>query len=56
LSHAFIKHTVYSGMQMDLVSALDFESFVVASIYESDDRREGISAFFEKRTPQFKGR
>lgn len=56
LSHAFIKHTVYTGMQMDLVSSLDYESFIVATIYESEDRREGIDAFFQKRTAQFKGR
>lgn len=56
LSHAFIKHTVYTGMQMDLVSALDYESFIVASIYETEDRREGINAFFNKREAKFKGR
>ncbi|MFT5172416.1 MAG: enoyl-CoA hydratase/carnithine racemase [Gammaproteobacteria bacterium] len=56
LSHAFIKRSVYAGMQMDLQSALDYESFIVATIYESEDRREGIGAFFEKRTAQFKGR
>jgi len=56
LSHAFVKRVIYSGMQMDLDSALDFESFVVASIYETADRKEGIGAFLEKRTAKFKGR
>tara|TARA_R110002020_G_scaffold136630_5_gene304605 strand:- start:12367 stop:13149 length:783 start_codon:yes stop_codon:yes gene_type:complete len=56
LSHAFIKHTVHTGMQMDLVSALDFESFIVASIYETKDRREGIDAFLNKRPAKFAGR
>jgi len=56
LSHAFIKHTVYNGMQMDLVSSLDYESFIVSTIYETEDRREGIGAFFEKRKADFKGR
>ncbi len=56
LSHAFIKHTVHTGMQMDLVSSLDYESFIVATIYESEDRREGIGAFLEKRQSKFKGR
>jgi enoyl-CoA hydratase/carnithine racemase len=55
LSHAFIKHTVHTGSQMDLVSALDYESFVVSSIYETKDRKEGIAAFLEKREPQFRG-
>ena len=56
LSHAFVKRVIYSGMQMDLASALDFESFVVTSIYETADRKEGIGAFLEKRTAKFKGR
>ena len=55
LSHAFIKHTVYTGLQMDLVSALDYESFIVATIYGTKDRREGIGAFLEKRKAVFKG-
>lgn len=56
LSHALIKHTVYTGLQMDLVSSLDYESFIVATAYATEDRREGINAFFEKRKPVFKGR
>lgn len=56
LSHALIKHTVYTGMQMDLNSALDYETFLVTSVYQSQDRKEGIAAFFEKRKPNFKGR
>lgn len=56
LSHAFVKHTVYKGMQMDLESALDYESFIVATIYETADRKEGIGAFLEKRKAKFQGK
>jgi enoyl-CoA hydratase/carnithine racemase len=56
LSHAFVKRAVYKGMQMDLDSALDYESFIVTSIYETDDRKEGIGAFLEKRKAKFQGR
>ncbi len=56
LSHALIKHTVYTGLQMDLVSSLDYETFIVTTAYQTQDRKEGIAAFFEKRKPNFKGR
>lgn len=55
LSHAFIKHTVYKGLQMDLASGLDYEAFIAAAAYHSEDRREGIGAFFEKRPANFRG-
>lgn len=56
LSHAFIKRAVYRGLQMDLASALEFEAFLVTTIYASEDRKEGISAFLEKRQAKFKGK
>lgn len=56
MSHALIKHTVYTGLQMDLTSALDYEMFIVTTVYGTDDRQEGIKAFFERRKPNFKGR
>ncbi len=55
LSLAFIKRAVYRGIQMDLDSALDFEAMLVTTIYGTEDKQEGISAFLEKREPKFKG-
>jgi enoyl-CoA hydratase/carnithine racemase len=55
LSLAFIKRAVYRGMQMDLASALDFETLLVTTIYGTDDKQEGISAFLQKREAKFKG-
>lgn len=55
LSLAFIKRVVYRGLQMDLASALEFEAFLVSTIYSSQDRKEGISAFLEKRPAKFTG-
>jgi enoyl-CoA hydratase/carnithine racemase len=54
-SLAYIKHTVHTGLQMDMTSALDYESFLVSTIYETKDRREGIGAFLEKRKAKFTG-
>jgi len=56
LSLALVKRAVHRGMQMDLASAIEFETFVVTTIYGTHDKQEGISAFLEKRTAQFKGK
>ncbi len=51
-----IKHSVNFGGQMDLASALMFEIEVYNRMVPTEDRREGINAFNEKRKPVFKGR
>jgi enoyl-CoA hydratase/carnithine racemase len=56
LSHALIKRAVRQGMQMDLASGVEFETLVVTTIYGTEDKHEGISAFLEKREASFKGR
>jgi len=56
LSLALVKRAVHRGMQMDLASAIEFETFLVTTIYGTEDKQEGISAFLEKRAARFKGK
>lgn len=55
LSLAWIKRSVHRGTQMDLASALEFETFLVSTIYQTADRKEGIGAFLAKRKAKFTG-
>jgi enoyl-CoA hydratase/carnithine racemase len=55
LSLAFAKRAVRAGMQMDLSSAIEFERLLVTAVYGTEDRKEGIAAFLQKRAAVFKG-
>jgi enoyl-CoA hydratase len=51
-----IKSCVNAGMQMELPAGLKYEGRVATILINSEDRREGMRAFVEKRTPVFQGR
>ena len=53
---ALIKSTVNTGLDMDLPSALSLENESFTLTYVSEDGREGMAAFAEKRKPNFKGK
>ncbi|HVB15392.1 MAG TPA: enoyl-CoA hydratase-related protein [Stellaceae bacterium] len=50
------KHSIHHGLQMDLASAMLFEIEAYNRMVPTEDRREGIASFNEKRKPKFKGR
>ena len=50
------KHAIHYGLQMDLASGIMFEIEAYNRMVPTEDRREGIASFNEKRKPQFKGR
>jgi enoyl-CoA hydratase/carnithine racemase len=51
-----IKRAVLSGLDVPLASGLALERELQQQLFISEDAREGIAAYVEKRTPTFKGR
>ncbi len=48
-----LKDSVQNGLSMSLHEALNFEIKNFILTFASEDRREGFSAFMEKRKPRF---
>ncbi len=51
-----IKRCVDNGLNMDLASGLTLEMDCFSIAFTSEDGREGINAFVEKRRPNYKGK
>jgi enoyl-CoA hydratase len=51
-----MKAMVHAGMEGSLVAALMLEKYAQGALVQTDDKVEGISAFLEKRKPDFNGR
>ena len=51
-----IKKSIRFGGQMELRTAFRFEVEAYNRLVDTDDRREGVSAFNEKRPAVFNGR
>ncbi|HEX9533984.1 MAG TPA: enoyl-CoA hydratase-related protein, partial [Stellaceae bacterium] len=50
------KHAIHFGMQVDLANGMMLEIEAYNRMVPTEDRREGVLAFNEKRKPRFKGR
>jgi enoyl-CoA hydratase len=50
------KRAVQQGQSLGLADGCAFETGVFAAAFATADQREGMTAFLDKRTPQFRGR
>jgi enoyl-CoA hydratase len=53
---AAAKSAVRAAGEMPMEAGLRYETELFITCFGSDDKREGIAAFLEKRTPTFHGR
>jgi len=51
-----IKRSVQTGAEIPFESALALERELQQQLFQSEDAREGLEAYVQKRKPQFKGR
>ena len=51
-----IKRAVQSGLEMGLEQGLAFERELQAELFASEDAKEGLNAYIDKRTPAFRAR
>ncbi len=50
------KEAVNNGVEMDLARACVYEADLFSLCFASDEQREGMTSFLEKRSPDFKGK
>ena len=50
------KQAIDKGQQTDVHTAMTFELYAAGILFDTEDRKEGMRAFVEKRAPVFRGR
>jgi len=56
IAHRFMKENINRAITADLRTALDAEAVAMSRAGQTEDHREGATAFMEKRDPAFRGR
>jgi len=56
LALGFSKRLLNRSLESDLETCLEEEGLAQAIVAQSEDLKEGVQAFLERRAPQFKGR
>jgi enoyl-CoA hydratase len=50
------KRALYQGLDSQLAAQVQFEQMGQSACFRTEDYREGMKAFLEKRKPVFKGK
>ncbi|MFQ5558864.1 MAG: enoyl-CoA hydratase/isomerase family protein [Acidimicrobiales bacterium] len=55
IAHAWTKRAIHRSLGVDMDSEFEFEIFAQVQCIQSEDPREGVRAFKERRRPEFRG-
>lgn len=56
LALAMTKRLLHLGLNTDWKGLLEYEALAQAALKHTEDHQEGVNAFLERRSPQYKGR
>jgi len=55
IAHRWTKRALHRSLGVDMDSEFEFEIFAQVQCIQTEDHREGVRAFREKRRPEFRG-